>query len=453
MWYNSRKMAHLLQSLHGLCGRLGDFWRHSLMVFVACRPADLFNLFVGLWLVPLYISPDELGAVSPLLQYAGFLSMPASVFAMTFRNELSGLAVRREFGRMKSLMRGVFLATAVFLLIAIVVSRFILPIFLERIRLVEGSLGTLVLLSAFVGAVAPVYQNAIQSLKKFREFSIINVLGAPIRLVTMLVTMPIRAISGYFAGQSATPMFQIVASLFCLRKELGVKAEPYWNLSVARRFGKLFLLFGIGSATGSICALVESTVLRQRLPAIDSAGYYMVTRFSEISGYLATSLIFTLFPYAAEVSARGGSTRPLVLKVCGALVSFSGVLALFFVLFGERLLSFFPHGDEYAPYWWAIPWAVGIATASQVVSAYVTAEISANRFGYLRWLAPLTLGYPALLLVVTGYGYFDTIIPASWSEFLSTHNISSLKTMMWWMTGFAVAKLGFCARSIWRDTR
>ncbi len=423
------------------------------MVFIACRPADLLNAFVGLWLVPAFISPDELGAVAPLLQYASFLAMPAGVFAATFRNELTALAVRGEYGRMKSLMRGVFTATAAILVLAILASHFLLPLFLKRIRLAEGSLGVLILASAFVGAVAPVFQNAMQSLKKFRDFSVINVLGAPIRLITMLLAMPFRPISGYFVGQTSTPIFQILASLFCLKGELRVKSEPYWNAVVAKRFSRLFLMLGTGTVAGAISSLVESTVLRQRIPSIDSAGYYMVTRFSDISSFLAISLIFTLFPYAAETAAKGNSTRNLVLKVWIAVVAFSAALSAFFCLFGRPLLAFLPRGEEYSPYWWAIPWAIGISTAAQITSAYITAEISANRFGYLRWLVPLSLGYAALLLAVTGYGYYARFIPTSWSAFLSMHNITSLKTMMLWMTAFTVAKVGFCAAAIWRDRR
>ena len=130
-------MKALLDRLHA---RLGDFWWYSLMLFVACRAADCLNVFVGLWLVPKYVEPSELGAVMPLTNLANFLAIPIAVFASTFRNELTSLAVNRKFGQMKTLMRGVFIATAVFLFLAIVICRIILPAYLERIRVAEGSL-------------------------------------------------------------------------------------------------------------------------------------------------------------------------------------------------------------------------------------------------------------------------------------------------------------------------
>ena len=107
------------------------------------------------------------------------------------------------------------------------------------------------------------------------------------RFIAMLVTMPFRALSGYFVGQAASPVFSMVGDVICLRKELAVQAEPYWNRSVVKRFAVLFAIFVAWATTSGISGLVESTVLRQRLPDMDSAGYYMATRFSEIAGYFS----------------------------------------------------------------------------------------------------------------------------------------------------------------------
>ena len=39
------------------------------MLFCAMRAADCLNVFVGLWLVPKYVPPSELGAVQPLKKF------------------------------------------------------------------------------------------------------------------------------------------------------------------------------------------------------------------------------------------------------------------------------------------------------------------------------------------------------------------------------------------------
>ena len=435
-------MKRLLDKIHA---RLGDFWWYTLMIFIAARAADCLNVFVGLWLVPKYVPPSELGAVQPLTHLANFLAIPIAVFASTFRNELTTLAINNKFGQMKTLMRGVFIATAIFLFLAILICRFVLPAYLERIRVAEGSLGVVILVASFVGAVSPIYSSALQPLKKFRASSVIAVLSAPLRLAVMIVMMPFRALTGYFVGQCAVPVAQIVGSVFCLRKELSVPAEPYWNLEIVRRFGRHFLIFGLSAVAGGFSSLVESTVLRQRLPEIDSAAYYMVTRFSDIASFLASALIFTLFPFTAELAAKGKDARPLIVKTTLAVLVTNAALAGLFCLVGERIITLLPHGNEYSDYWWAIPWIIAITTITIFTNFYATGEVSAFRFGYMKWMIPLNLLYPAALLLVTGYGYFSAHLPASWTDFLATHNITYLSAMLWWMTGFAALKALGCA--------
>ena len=425
--------------------KLGDFWWYSLMLFIAGRFADVLNAFVGLWLVPKYVPPSELGAVMPLANFANCLALPLAVFASTFRNEISGLAIRKELGKLKTLMRGVFIASAIFLFFAIVVSHFLLPHFLERIRIVEGSLGMLILFASFAGTVAPIFGNTLQALKKFRETSLIHLLGAPLRLVTMLIAMPFRPLAGYFAGQAATPLFSCVAAVFALRREWTVPAEPYWSRDVVRRFGQLLLLFAISGTAGAVSSLVETTVLRQRLPEIDSAAYYMVTRISDISSYLYNTLAFTFFPFAAELAAKGKDLRPLLLKASAATTVFCGAMAILFTFAGRPLLELLPHGSSYAEYWWVIPWIITINALNYIVSFYTTAEISANRFGFMKWSVPIAITYPLMLLAVTGRGYFADFLPETWMTCLSRINVTSLSDMLWWMTAFAAIRLIACA--------
>jgi hypothetical protein len=257
--------------------------------------------------------------------------------------------------------------------------------------------------------------------------------------------MPFRPIAGYFVGQGASPVFNIVASIFCLRKELSVKAEPYWTKDNIKKFSKLFAVFLISGAAGGLATMIESTVLRQRLPDLDSAGYYMAMRFSDISSFLYNTLVFTLFPFTAALAAKGKDMRPIILKAAAATIIFSALVAIPFSFFGERILSLMPHGEQYSAYDWAILWQIGISTMGALTGLYVTAEVSANRFGFMKWMIPIDLIYPALLLAVTDYAYFVDYLPDSWATFLSAHNIRSLDTMLWWITLVNAVKTAGCA--------
>lgn len=411
------------------------------MVFLASRVADCLNVFVGLWLVPKYVSPGELGAVMPLTQFATCLAIPLAVFASTFRNEISELSAAGQFGRLKTLLRGTFVATGVFFAFAALVSVFILPPFLERIRIANGSLGAIIIAGAFVGSLAPIFSNALQALGKFKATSLIGIVGAPIRLMTMLVTMPLRALSGYFVGQASTPVFSVFASIVALRRELSVKAEPYWNKEVMRRVARFASGALIGALVTAFWAMVTTTILRQRLPDLDSSAYYMTSRFSEIAGFLSTTLLFTMFPFTAKLAREGKSMVGIVLKSSAAMVLFGGALAIFFAFFGREILAFLPHGDEYSAYAWAIPWQIAIAVVCAIASMYTGAEISAGRYGFLVWQSPLLVGAACLMLGVTGYGYFTAYLPAGWIEFLANHNVRKLEDYLLWLTAVEMVRM------------
>jgi hypothetical protein len=134
----------------------------------------------------------------------------------------------------------------------------------------------------------------------------------------------------------------------------------------------------------------------------------------------------------------------LILKAAAATIGFSFLVALPFFFFGGTILSLLPHGEKYMAYGWAIPWQIGVSTLGALIGLYVTAEISANRFRFMLWMVPLDAIYPVLLLFITGHGYFTGVIPASWTEFLTAHNITYLNTMLWWMTGFNAIKVFGC---------
>ena len=435
----------LLAQLNRLHAKIGDFWWYSLMIFCAARAADCLNIFVGLWLVPKYVPPSELGAVQPLTSFASLLAIPAGVFASTFRQELSNLAVKRDFGKMKTLMRGVFIATAVFFFAALIISKILLPSFLWRIRVAEGSLGLVILVAAFSGPVAAIYSTPLQALKKFKASSAINILGAPIRLVVMLVAMPYRALVGYFVGQASTPSFSIIASVVALRKDLSIRAEPYWNSGVVRRFGKLFVMFGASAFAGALATFAESTIIRQRLPEADSAAFYIITRFSDIGSYLTATLTFTIFPFTAELAASGKNTNSLVIKASAAIALTNALLAVFFWFFGRQIISIIPHGDIYADFFWAIPFMLLVNSINSFSGLYSAAETSANRFGYIWLTIPISLIYSAAIVCVTGWGYFMPYMPRTVNDFVASINIRSLSTMLVWMTAVAVVRLVFCA--------
>ncbi len=80
-------------------------------------------------------------------------------------------------------------------------------------------------------------------------------------------------------------------------------------------------------------------------------------------------------------------------------------MSVAYALWGRELLGLVPTGDCYAEYVRYMPWLVLITVLTTCQVFYTNAEVSAGRYGFLCWLVPLHLAYPALLHLAVKGGY------------------------------------------------
>lgn len=413
---------------------LGDFWFHSFVLFVAFRAADLLNMATTLYLVPRYVASHELGAVMPLTNFATFLAVPVFAFAMALSKEVNALAQTGDHGRLKTLIRGVFLVIGGLLALVLLLAYLTLPRFCAHMRITCDVGAFLAIAFAFVGCASPVYTNVLQGLKRFGALAAVTALGAPFRLGVMALLMPLRAVAGYFAGLCAQPAALMAFSVVALRRELSVPAEPYWTLSIVRNLARLFCAITLYQIAGMGLGLVEQSALRLVLCDADSAGYFMMSRFADISSYVSSALVFTIFPYAAECSSEHHPTRPLVLKASCAALAFSALLAGVFALFGRSLVLFVPHGQDFAAYAPYIPALIGISTLGALQVFYTNAEVAAGRFAFLAWWLPFHLIFASLFYLTAAQG-----------------TIHTLGGFLIWIAAGEAVKLIFCATGLMRQ--
>jgi len=386
---------------------MDGFTRHAVILFLALRIGDFVNAAAGMWFVPKYVKPEDIGAVLPITSFATFLSLPVFAFAMTVMKESACLAAVGERGRIKSLLSGVFVAVAAATVAVLCVTAVLMPRFLGAMRVSDGMAGFLVVAAAFLGCVAPVYTDALQSLKRFRSLAAIEVGGSVVRFLVMLAVMPVRALAGYFAGQAALPVFRIAGSVFMLHRDMSIRAEPFWNRNVVRRMTVAFGLILVYQAMPMAASLLEQSMIRTALPSVDSAGYYMVSRFADFLHYLTFPLLLVMFPYAAAAARKGASTCPYVIRCSAVTLAVSVLMAVVYAFFGEELLSLMPNGENYIAYVKYMPWLVLINALTTCQVFYANAEVSAGRFGFLWWFAPLHLIYMGVLLL--GVRFFGSL--------------------------------------------
>ena len=381
------------------------FARSALLLFLALRAGDLVNVAAGLWFVPRYVLPEDIGAVLPVSSFATFLALPVFAFAMVMMRESACLYAAGERGKVKSLLRGMFAVFAALLVAFLALAAVVVPRFLGAMRVSDASVGVLAVSAAFLGCLAPVYTDALQALKRFAPLAAVELGGSIVRFLVMLAVMPVKALAGYFAGQVALPLFRIAGSVLALHRDLAVPPSPYWNAAAARRIFLAFLAVVAYQATPMAASLVEQTLLRTSLPFEISAGYYMVSRFADFLHYLTFPLMLVMFPYTAEAAQQSRSTRPFVLKCSAVAVAAAAVMSVAYSLWGRELLGLVPTGDCYAEYVRYMPWLVLITVLTTCQVFYTNAEVSAGRYGFLCWLVPLHLAYPALLHLAVKGGY------------------------------------------------
>ena len=119
--------------------RIGDLWWYTLILFVTMRIGDVLQAVVALWLVPIYVPTEELGAVLPLISIGWVLGLPLTILLIPFMKFLSKYMAQGEYGKVKKLLRDTFILTCIVFVVMSGVAHFLMPLVFERMR-VELSL-------------------------------------------------------------------------------------------------------------------------------------------------------------------------------------------------------------------------------------------------------------------------------------------------------------------------
>ena len=379
------------------------FWRQSLLLFVSLRAGDLVTLAAALWFVPRFVSPQDLGAVIPVTSFATFLAMPVYGCALVTMKISADLTGRGLAGQRTALLRGVFASMALLLVLSLAGAAALLPRYLAEMRLSDASVGFFVVAASLLGCFAPVYTDALQALKRFGTLGAVEFCGALARVGVFALVMPLRPLAGYFAGQATQPLCRMLGGCTALWRELRRPPEPFWTPANVRLAVRLYmgtiLYLGLSMAEG----LVEQTVLRTGLDAADSAGYYMVSRFSDFLYLVTIPLLWVMFPHTADAAREGRPTRVFVLPASGVTLGVALLAALVYVPWGADLLAWLPNGDSYAACARFMPFLVLATGLTSCQVFYTNAELSAGRFGFLLWFVPLNLGAIAFLFAARGF--------------------------------------------------
>lgn len=401
-------MKDFLNRLHA---RVGDLWWYSAMIFVACRSGDVIQAFIGLWLVPKYVGPNELGAVLPLQQLASLFTVPLAIVAVVFSKYVNTYATRGEYGKVKSFIHDVILISAALFLVCIAAAYILIPHFYERLNVSAGSLTVLVLAAGFAGNISSLFSSALQGLKKFKTMTVQNLISAPIRLVTLLVAMPIRALSGYILGQTTPPASCSLLAAYSLHKDLKrFPTDTSWRKDLPE-IGRYLLPIAIYMSISTLLGAISSTIYRQRLPEIESSAYYVLTRFAEITGYVGASISIILVPLASEAHERGKENTSLLTKSLLTSTVTTIALTLVLIFSAVPLINLSPVWSHYADFAHLLPLMALITGSSTIITTIVSYEMACRRITASAIALGISAIWTIALVVITGFDFFRGLIP------------------------------------------
>ena len=443
-------MTYLRNILQPIKQRLGDLWWYTLVLFIVMRLGDVVNAFIGIWLVPQYVPQSELGALLPLMSIGGLLGFPLIALTTPFMKFLNKYMALGEFGKVKQLLRDTFIFTGIIFVAVFFASRFLLPLVFDRMRVEDGSLSLLIVVSGVLAALTPVFTTALQSLKKFILLSASIMLSVFIRLGTMLVCLPIRGLSGYFVGQIVPSLFIVGFTLLALRRHFSRKITmtPYWSddWKPILRYAKWPALLNFA---GMLLITVESFVIRRCLPDVESAGFYMISRFAEITLYFGLACATILFPLVSERHETGqlGQQKLLSQSVLFTLIAGLGFTALIvpcaYLLFA--LKADWNIYTNFTPHLIALSLAYALRGA---VHCFVTYQIARNHFRFVPFFLLMYCSEVVLLYCLTGYTFFAPWLPDAWLSALTTFNPNRLSVVLGIMLLYAFFILFYTLVSI-----
>ena len=434
--------ASILSILRRLKSAAGPLWWYSALLFVVNRVGDVVNLYTGAFLIPALIPEADLGAVPPLLKLAGLIATPVGLLLRPAEKYLNVFFERGEFGRAKALLRDAVVTTLLFL--AVVAAVFLVhpgPI-LERMSIGDPGLLVFAVILGALACIKPLYLSASRA---FRIFGSVVWSGAPgpfVRLAAVWLLARVWPLRGLLMAQALGDVAGLAIVAWAVMRFLGSTADPpegyrKYRGEMVRFAAPLVLCSVLGSAQG----FVEAFVIRQRLPAADSAANYFIEMLSLIPFYFGDAITAFLFPVISSKYERG--------EKMGAVLAQTMVISLLLGL-GSTALLFVasPWVLSLREAWrGALPYAGLVAvvalgrTFRMTANCFVLHEQACRRFGFLWHFGTMLALSTAGLYALVGWGFFKSMLPEPLWTAVDACPRASLPFILGWGAAWNAAML------------
>ena len=307
---------------------LGPVWWYAVVMFFVQRVGDVVNIYAGLWLVPKWVSPAELGALLPLGQIGGMLGLPLAILLTPFTKFISTFGAKEELGKVKALLTDALCLAGVSAVVIAAYTWATAPLVFERLRISGTGLVWVLCGIAVTSVFLPILNNALQALKQFRCMGVIGLTTAPVRFVFLLALLPLSGLLGFFSAQFFSYVATLGVGFWGLRETLSRKVKRESYRGHINEMFRYTLPIAVLLAVGSVSSTVQLLVIRQRLPDVESAAFYFGSRFSEIPNMLWAAIGVVFFPVISEAFEKGKDTRRFLVQALAFAVLGGGAVAI-----------------------------------------------------------------------------------------------------------------------------
>jgi len=405
------KFEGVLHPVRKLKSRLGPLWWHSLLMFAATRLGDVVNLYVGAFLVPAFVSQRELGMVLPLTQLGLLMAVPINVVSRTAAKYMNVFKTHGELGKIKRLLRDLIVVSLIYSVFIVFYLWFGRAFIGARLKFDSPFIVVLVAAIGVVACWVPAATMASQGLKEYYRLTASRIVRPVVRLIFILLLLDALGIVGYLSATLVSGVAVIAFLIGGIRQYLrkSIKAESYHEN--AKTMLAYLIPVGLTVLLAGLQKTAEPWIVRQRLSAMDSAGYYVATVFGSIPMYVVGAILPFLFPVVSERHELRQSTRRLHIQSAAMTFVVGMAIVVLLRLSARSLLSLRPSWSAYvgyAPYLWRLAL---MTTLNSVFLCHMWHENACRRFRYLAYYAPLVILEVVILYALMGWPLLQDWLP------------------------------------------
>jgi len=443
-----------IQDIKGkIKSHLGELWWYSLALLITQRVGDLINIYIALWLVPKYVPMEQLGALLPLTQVAGFIGLPLAIILTPFTKFIGTFSAQGEHGKVKAMLRDV----AIILLFASAIIGFITwssaSFFFERLRVDSRLLVWILSGITITSLVTSITNGALSGLRNFRLMGITGVSSVLFRLLILLALLPINGLLGFFSSQLAANL--LICVIFCwgIRQLISPAVKRISYYGHWKEMMMYTLPFVLITGISSLGVTIQYMIIRQRLPEIESAAFYFCSRFAEIPNMIWGAIGLVFFPIISNAHETQQQTRKILFNVMMISVVGGGCIAL---MLGLTMPWFFGQVDIWSPYRphaYLVGWLAFTNVFRVGFACFTSYEMACRRFSFLWYQVPIAFAECSFLIAFTGYGFFYTYLPHGWVDWMASLRIARIECIV--AVYFITALLAFCMNLVhlWRENK